>query len=163
LFGDGAAAVVVTGHRRGGDGPEIEATRSIFYPDTEAVMGWHVSERGLRVVLSPDVPAVVTAHLGNDVDRFLAAHGLQRADIHTWILHPGGPKVLLAAAAALDLPPSRLAASWTCLRRAGNLSSASVLMVLETITREARPPAGSWSVLAAMGPGFCAELLLLRW
>ena len=163
LFGDGAAAVVVTGRRRGGEGPEIRATRSIFYPGTEHVMGWRISERGLRVVLSPDVPAVVRAHLGEDVDRFLAEHALRRADVHTWILHPGGPKVLLAAAEALGLPAGRLAPSWACLRRVGNLSSASVLMVLETITREARPPAGSWSVLAAMGPGFCAELLLLRW
>lgn len=114
-------------------------------------------------MLSPDVPRVIRAHLGGDVDRFLAAHGLRRADIHTWILHPGGPKVLLAAADALDLPASRLATSWDCLRRVGNLSSASVLMVLDTIARQRRPPAGSWSVLAAMGPGFCAELLLLRW
>lgn len=163
LFGDGAAAVVVTGSQRGADGPRICATQSAFYPDTENVMGWHISERGFRVVLSPDVPAVVREHLGRDVDRFLAMHGLRRDDIHTWILHPGGPKVLHAAAEALGQPASAFAASWECLRRVGNLSSASVLMVLEKIARQRRPPAGAWSVLAAMGPGFCAELLLLRW
>ena len=162
LFGDGAAAVVVAGERRS-TGPRIVATRSIFYPATEDVMGWRISERGFRILLSLDVPAVVRTHLGGDVDRFLAAHGLERGDIHTWILHPGGPKVLLASEAALGLPAGSLAPSWECLRRAGNLSSASVLMVLEEIAHRRPPPAGAWSVLAAMGPGFCAELLLLRW
>jgi alkylresorcinol/alkylpyrone synthase len=163
LFGDGAAAVVVAGARRDADGPRIRATQSAFYPNTEAVMGWHISERGFRVLLSPDVPAVVRTHLGGDVDRLLAAHGLRRDDIHTWILHPGGPKILHAAAAALDLPADSLATSWDCLRRAGNLSSVSVLMVLEEIAHRRRPPAGAWSVLGALGPGFCSELLLLRW
>jgi alkylresorcinol/alkylpyrone synthase len=164
LFGDGAASVVVTGsRRRDGHGPQICATRSVFYPDTEHVMGWHISERGFRVMLSPDVPAVVRAHLGDDVDRFLAAHDLRRNDIHSWILHPGGPKVLLAAAAALGLPPVSLATSWDCLRRVGNLSSVSVLMVLEEVARHRPPPPGAWSLLAAMGPGFCSELVLLRW
>jgi alkylresorcinol/alkylpyrone synthase len=164
LFADGAAAVVVTGaRRREGHGPRICATRSAFYPDTEDVMGWDISEHGFRVMLSPDVPAVVRRHLGGDVDRLLADHGLGRDDIHTWILHPGGPKVLLAMAEALGLPAPRLAPSWDCLRRAGNLSSVSVLLVLEEVARHRRPPPGALGLLAAMGPGFCSELVLLRW
>jgi alkylresorcinol/alkylpyrone synthase len=164
LFADGAASVVLTGaDRRGSAGPRICATRSVFYPDTERVMGWHVSERGFRVNLSPDVPGVIREHLGDDVDLFLADAGLRREDIHSWILHPGGPKVLLAATEALGLPAGRLALSWDCLRRVGNLSSVSVLMVLEEVVRRAPPPPGAWSLLAAMGPGFCSELVLLRW
>jgi alkylresorcinol/alkylpyrone synthase len=102
-------------------------------------------------------------HLGQDADAFLAEHGLTRADIGCWILHTGGPKVLEATQEALGVDANALAASWECLRRAGNLSSASVLMVLEEIMVRRKPAAGTWSVLAAMGPGFCSELVLLRW
>ncbi len=94
---------------------------------------------------------------------FLKSNRLTKADIHSWIMHTGGPKVLAATAEALQLPKGALDASWEALRNVGNLSSASVLVVLETYIRERRPPAGSYSILAAMGPGFCAELVLLRW
>ncbi|MGH9438250.1 MAG: type III polyketide synthase, partial [Terriglobia bacterium] len=163
LFGDGAAAVLVTGSERPSDGPEILATRSVFYPDTEYVMGWDISEKGFRVVLSPDVPAVVERNLAHDVDEFLEDQGLSRDRIGTWILHTGGPKVLEATEAALDLPKGALDASWECLRRVGNLSSASVLVVLEEVMRHRRPAPETLSLLAAMGPGFCSELVLLRW
>ncbi|MGA3027125.1 MAG: 3-oxoacyl-[acyl-carrier-protein] synthase III C-terminal domain-containing protein [Bryobacteraceae bacterium] len=163
LFGDGAAAVLIAGSERDLPGPEIVATRSTFYPDTEKVMGWDVSEKGFRIVLSPEVPDVVREHLGQDADDFLAEHGLTRSDIGCWIVHTGGPKVLEAAEAALGLEPGQLAVSWDCLRKTGNLSSASVLLVLEEIMTSRRPEPGTWSVLAAMGPGFCSELVLLRW
>ncbi len=163
LFGDGAAAVLVAGSDRDLPGPEIIATRSTFYPDTADVMGWAVSEKGFSIVLSPEVPDVVREHLGKDADEFLAEHGLTRADIGCWIVHTGGPKVLEAAEAALGLKPKELAVSWDCLRKTGNLSSASVLFVLEEIMTRRRPEPGTWSVLAAMGPGFCSELVLLRW
>jgi len=163
LFGDGAAAVLIAGSERSLPGPAIVATRSTFYPDTEEVMGWDVSEKGFSIVLSPEVPAVVREHLGKDADEFLAEHDLTREDIGCWIVHTGGPKVLDAAEAALGLKPRELAVSWECLRKTGNLSSASVLLVLEEIMTRHRPRAGTWSVLAAMGPGFCSELVLLRW
>jgi alkylresorcinol/alkylpyrone synthase len=163
LFGDGAAAVLIAGSERGLSGPEIVATRSTFYPDTQEVMGWDVSEKGFRIVLSPQVPDVVREHLGKDADAFLAEHDLTRSDIGCWIVHTGGPKVLEAAEAALGLQPRELAVSWDCLRKTGNLSSASVLLVLEEIMTRRRPEPGTWSVLAAMGPGFCSELVLLRW
>ncbi len=164
LFGDGAAAVVVSGaNQDGAPGPEIIATRSVFYPDTEQVMGWDISEKGFQIVLSRDVPTVVLNNLGRDVDEFLADHDLKRDDISTWVIHTGGPKVLEATEAALDLPPEALSASWACLRRTGNLSSASVLFVLEEFMKNRRPESGTWSILAAMGPGFCSELVLLRW
>ncbi len=104
LFGDGAAAVVVVGDERPADGPRIVATRSIFYPDSERVMGWDISESGFQIVLSAEVPQVVRDHLRADVDAFLADQGLGRGDIATWISHPGGPKVLEAMAEALELP-----------------------------------------------------------
>jgi alkylresorcinol/alkylpyrone synthase len=162
LFGDGAAAVVAVGANRPSTGPRIVATRSVFYPDSERVMGWDISEHGFRVVLSADVPAVVLQYLGGDVDRFLGEQGLARDDIATWISHPGGPKVLQAMQQALGLSDSALEGSWRSLREIGNLSSASVLMVLDEAISQA-PAAGSFGLVVAMGPGFCSELVLLQW
>ncbi len=164
LFGDGAAAVLVAGTEyEGPAGPEIVATRSVFYPDTERVMGWDISEKGFSIVLSRDVPDVVRQNLRRDTDEFLQDNGLSRADIGSWVIHTGGPKVLEATQDALELPREALEASWECLRRTGNLSSASVLFVLEEVLANRRPAPGTWGLLAAMGPGFCSELLLLKW
>ncbi len=163
LFGDGAAAVVVAGEHVRATGPRIVATRSNFYPETEDAMGWEITENGFEIVLSPKVPDIVRQYLGPDVDAFLAFHGLQRSDITSWIMHTGGPAILDATADALNLPKNALDASWNCLRRIGNLSSASVLFVLEDFLRNRRPPPSSYSILAAMGPGFCSELVLLKW
>jgi len=163
LFADGSAAVIVNGAELDATGPEILATQSIFYPNTEEMMGWTVSEKGFRITLSPEVPALMRKHLGQGVDEFLAAHQYQRKDIGSWVLHTGGPKVLEATAAALDLNNGQLDASWDCLKRVGNLSSASVLVVLEDVMKNRRPQPGTLGLLAAMGPGFCSELVLLKW
>jgi alkylresorcinol/alkylpyrone synthase len=163
LFGDGAAAVLVAGEKVGLAGPRIVANHQVFYPNTRDVMGWRVSEKGFTIVLSPDVPKVVQENLGRDVDAFLAAQGLKRKDIGSWIMHTGGPKILQATADALDLKHGELDVSWEMLRRVGNLSSASVLVVLDEVMKYHRPQAGTRSILAAMGPGFCAEMLLLEW
>jgi alkylresorcinol/alkylpyrone synthase len=163
LFGDGAAAALVAGAAVECRGPRIVATRSVFYPDTEHVMGWDISEKGFKIVLSREVPQVVEEFFASDVDAFLAAEGLRRGDVSSWILHTGGPRILEATAEALQLPEGALDASWMCLRRTGNLSSASVLFVLEEFLQNRPQPAGSRSLMAAMGPGFCSELLLLQW
>jgi alkylresorcinol/alkylpyrone synthase len=163
LFGDGAAAVLIAGANRPETGPEIVATKSTFYPNSEDVMGWDISERGFRIVLSPDVPDVIRQHLGRDLDGFLAEQHLTRADVGSWIMHTGGPKVLEATQEAIGVSHDALHLSWDCLRRTGNLSSASVLCVLEEVMKRERPNPGEWSILAAAGPGFCSELVLLRW
>jgi alkylresorcinol/alkylpyrone synthase len=163
LFGDGAAAVVMVGEERQAKGPRVVATRSVFYPDSERVMGWDISERGFQIVLSAEVPEVVRRYLRDDVDGFLADHGLRRADIGSWVAHPGGPKVLEAMQEALELPDGALERTWRSLREIGNLSSASVLMVLGDTLEEGRPEAGTMGMMLAMGPGFCSELVLLEW
>ena len=163
LFADGSAAVIVTGDEMESNGPEVLATRSVFYPDTEEMMGWKVSERGFNITLSPEVPTLIRENLGHDVDAFLADQGVKRSDLKSWVLHTGGPKVLEATADALELRNGQLDASWACLRRVGNLSSSSVLVVLEDVMKNRRPEPGTLGLLAAMGPGFCSELLLLKW
>jgi alkylresorcinol/alkylpyrone synthase len=163
LFGDGSAAVVVGGEKLGNGGPRVVGTRSIFYPGTEDVMGWEISEHGFRIVLTLGVAEIIKRHLADDVDAFLGEHGLARAHIGSWVVHPGGPKVLEAVQAALDPPRGALDASWDCLRKVGNVSSVSVLLVLEDVLRNRRPAPGTWGLVAALGPGFCAELVLLQW
>jgi alkylresorcinol/alkylpyrone synthase len=175
LFGDGAAAVVLVGERRAAAlaqqrgrpvetlGPQVVATRSRFYPDTERVMGWDVGGSGFRIVLAPTVADVVEAHLGDDVRGFLAGHGLTTADVHRWVAHPGGPRVLEAVQRALGLSPGSLQVTWDSLSAVGNLSSSSVLHVLATTWEQHPPGDAAPAVMLAMGPGFCAELVLLTW
>lgn len=163
LFGDGASAAIVVGKDRHANGPTIEATRSVFYPDTEDVMGWDIGAHGFRIVLSPQVPAVAKERLPGDVDAFLKSHGRTRKDVTSWVCHPGGPKVLQALQDGLGLSTYDLQCSWDNLARAGNLSSASVLLILEDTMKRRRPAPGSLGMMLAMGPGFCSELLQLRW
>ena len=167
LFGDGAAAMVGVGDKRadaiGIDGPRVVATQSRFYPDTERVMGWDVGDTGFQIVLDASVPDVVKANIRQDVDRFLSQHELGRADINTWIAHPGGPKVLTAFEDSLQLPPDALKHTWTSLEAVGNLSSSSVLFVLRDTLAAETPPSGAHGLMMAMGPGFCSEFVLLRW
>jgi alkylresorcinol/alkylpyrone synthase len=162
LFGDGAAAIVIAGAERGGQGPRVIGTRSQLYPGTERVMGWDISEDGFKVVLSGEVPTVVRRYLRTDVDSFLSEHGLTRDDIALWLAHPGGPKVLEAMTECLELDEAALERAWRTLREVGNLSSTSVLLVLAEALAEP-PPAGSYGVLMAMGPGFCSEQVLVQW
>ncbi len=176
LFGDGAAAVVGVGRNRldesdrnnpsgTGDrtGPKIRASRSVFYRDTEHVMGWDIGADGFRVVLSADVPLIVEQNLRSDVDAFLDDCGLLRTDIQSWVCHPGGPKVIEALQRCLELDESDLRCTWDSLRSIGNLSSASVLFVLHETIRSRRPANGSFGLMTAMGPGFCSELVLCEW
>lgn len=163
LFGDGAAAVVVRGGEVEAPGPRVIATRSVFYPDTERVMGWDFVDTGFKVVLSAKVPEVVARHIRADVDAFLQSQGLARDDIKHWVAHTGGPKVLRAFEDALELPSEALRRSWESLREVGNLSSASVLFVLSELLASGEARAGDHGLVMAMGPGFCAELVLLRW
>lgn len=163
LFGDGAAALVMEGGDIADGGPEVVATASVFYPGTERVMGWDFVDSGFKIVLSAAVPDVVREHVRGDVDDFLRAHGLARGDIAHWVAHTGGPKVLTAFEEALELPPAALARSWQSLREVGNLSSASVLFVLSDLLASGEAHPGDLGLMIAMGPGFCAELVLLRW
>ncbi len=169
LFGDGAAAVVLAGDDRRPPpghhwtGPLVTASRSRLYPDSERAMGWDFSGSGLKIVLGAEVPNLVEQHLGEDVRAFLADADLKIDDVTGWVCHPGGPKVIEAIQSALGLPYDATELTWRSLAEVGNLSSASVLHVLhQTMTERTHDP-GSPGVLMAMGPGFCSELVLLRW
>jgi alkylresorcinol/alkylpyrone synthase len=167
LFGDGAAAVVAVGAERaartGVTGPTVIASRSHLYPDTGDTMGWDVGAGGLKIFLNAEVPNLVSRYLADDVHGLLADHGLRASDVAAWVSHPGGPKVIEAIETALELPPDALELTWRSLAEIGNLSSSSVLHVLRDTLDKRSPTPGTHGVLMAMGPGFCAELVLLEW
>ena len=165
LFGDGAAAVVLTGgarDERSGGSPRAGLALALL-PRHRGDDG--LGDRGHRFPGGPhrrhsrphSHPAA------RAVDGFLGDHGLARSGVSHWIGHTGGPKVLRAMQDALELPPDALARSWKSLAEVGNLSSASVLFVAgDFLDAEVARP-GDYGVLMSMGPGFCGELVLLQW
>ncbi|MFE2145848.1 type III polyketide synthase [Streptomyces sp. NPDC059456] len=167
LFGDGAGALLAVGrgHPLHGTrpGPSVVAARSRLYPGTEGLLGWDIGHWGFRMVLGRELPALVRLHVAEEVEGFLARHDLKPPDVDRWIVHPGGPKVLDALADALALPDTAFAASRRSLAEAGNLSSASVLHILDTMQADGPPAPGSVGLMIAFGPGFASELVLLRW
>ena len=149
--------------RRAGGRVEVLGSRSRLYPDSERTMGWDVGATGLRIVLDADVPDLVRRYLGEDVDGFLADHGLTRADVEWWVCHPGGPKVLEAMRGRARLSP-RGASSSPGTRSPGSATCPPPRCCTSSRTPCAtgRRGPGSYGMLLAMGPGFCSELVLLR-
>ena len=163
LFGDGAAALVAGGAQTVSAGPQVIATRSEVYPGTRDVLGWRLGSDGFRIILTAELADVVARHLGASVSSFLAEHGLTAGEIRGWVCHPGGPKVLDAVQESLKLPDSALEMSRCSLAEVGNMSSASVLHVLEKTISTCPPPPGSPGLLIGLGPGVSVELVLVRW
>ena len=142
---------------------DVVDTRSDLYPGTNDALGWDIGGSGFRIVLAASLADIVERNLGPGVVDLLAAHDLKVADVGTWVAHTGGPRILEAAASALELPDEALAASWRSLARVGNLSSSGVLHVLADELAPGGQIPGSAGVLFAIGPGVCAETVLLRW
>ncbi len=167
LFADGAAAVVVAGAEvaasRAEHRPlELQASRSTLWPGTLGVMGWEVSDRGLHVVFSRDIPAIVRERIRPFVESCLHEQGLSLSELAHLVAHPGGAKVLVAYAEALAWPESALAHAREVLRAYGNMSSPSCLFVLERYLASDDIRAGEYALLLALGPGFAAEAVLVR-
>jgi len=166
LFGDGAAAALVTGFAarapRDTARMELIATRSILWPDTLDVMGWTVDGDGLHVVFSRDIPDIVRKHVPDSVAAFLDTHGLALRDVRHLVAHPGGVKVLRAYADALKLPDDTFVHARDVLRRFGNMSAPSCLFVLKRFLDTGEIGGGEHALIAALGPGFSAEYVLAR-
>jgi len=160
LFADGAAALVATARpARPGPGPTLLASGSTVIPHTAALMHWQIGDHGFEMGLSSRVPEAVGSQLRPWLERWLQPRGLQVADIATWAMHPGGPRILQVCGAALGLEPQQLAVSQAVLQEHGNMSSATVLFILDRLRRAAAP--GPCLALA-FGPGLCAEVALLE-
>lgn len=166
LFSDGIACVLMSGNeskiKTDKPLPRVIATTSKFMPDSEDVMGWDVKNNGLHVVFSKSIPAIITEWLGPFVHQFLKENNLSKNDINHFVAHPGGKKVLQAYEKSLEFDEQKTTISRDILRENGNMSSPTVLYVLERFMNN-QPKAGDYGLMAVLGPGFCGELLLLRW
>ncbi|MDD4974956.1 MAG: 3-oxoacyl-[acyl-carrier-protein] synthase III C-terminal domain-containing protein [Bacteriovorax sp.] len=165
LFGDGSGAVLMVGE----DHPlaatsnfEILSTESIFYPDTERVMGWDMVENGFQIVLSNEIPALVKDKVGKNIDEFLSKNKLTRSDINFFVAHPGGADILEALSETLNHDKDKFALSWNSLKTRGNTSAASVLHVLEQTIDTADLAPNTLGLMLAMGPAFCLEISLIK-
>jgi len=143
--------------------PRVLATCARFFPDTERVMGWDITDRGFKIVLRADVPELAHQYLPSFIESFLATEQLNRDDITHWILHPGGPKIIDAMQAGLGLDDEAVRASRESLARIGNVSSASVLFMLHDLMAAGPTSSETYGLLLAMGPAFGAEAVLLQW
>lgn len=161
LFGDGAAAAILTG--RDGEGPRILDTSTYLFPNSLDAMGFDLKEGGLHIVLSKDVPQMIREKIKGLVTAFLGRHSLCKEKISAFVLHPGGQKLMLYMEEELGLKPQQTEFSWSVLRECGNLSSASVIFVLHEWLTKRNLGAGAYGLMAAFGPGFSAEMLLLQW
>jgi predicted naringenin-chalcone synthase len=162
LFGDGAAAVLLTGAQQEGR-PRILATESTLFPHSTDLMGFELKDTGLHILLSAEIPDVVCAKVPQLVHDFLTHRGLTLRHLTHFLLHPGGRRVLDGLMQCLALPEERTAVSRSILREYGNLSSASILFILDQFVTKERTQAGELGLLLAFGPGFSAEMLLLEW
>jgi alkylresorcinol/alkylpyrone synthase len=162
LFGDGAAAAVVTG-RRSTPGLAILDTQSYTLPDSLDMMGFNLRSTGLHIVLSKDLPQLIRSEIAAIAGTFLELHGLRRPDLEFFLLHPGGQKLLSFVEEQLDLTERDTASSWNVLADYGNLSSASIFYVIQDFLTRPSPQPGALGFLAAFGPGFTTEMALMQW
>jgi alkylresorcinol/alkylpyrone synthase len=162
LFGDGAAAAIVTG--RSVSGPAIVDAETYTFPDSLDAMGFDLRDDGFHIVLSKDVPQMIRDRIRDLADDFLRRSSLTRESIGAYILHPGGQKLLSYVEQELGLCRCDTELSWEVLAEYGNLSSATILFILHASLSGRRiMKSGDYGLAAAFGPGFSAELLLLRW
>lgn len=161
LFGDGAAAVVVTGKPR--KGPKILVSETYTFPDSLGAMGFDLRDSGFHILLDKSVPEMIGARIRALVDGFLERHGKKQEDIKGWILHPGGSRLLGNVEQALGLTKADTQPSWDILGSVGNLSSATILFILQEWMEKRPLQPGDIAMAAAFGPGFSAEFLLLQW
>jgi alkylresorcinol/alkylpyrone synthase len=165
IFGDGGAGVMMVGAAHPAAARalvRVTDTESAFFPGTTHLMGFHLRNQGLQIVLDRALAPFVRREVLGVVERFLDARGLTRHDVSQWILHPGGRRIIEVMCERLGLSARDLAPTEAVLAEHGNMSSVTVLFVLDEILRRHRPAAGARGVMGAFGPGFGAEFALLE-
>jgi predicted naringenin-chalcone synthase len=160
IFADGAGALALATE---GGGPAIIAHRTRFRSEHLGAMGFEYPGGRPRVVLSKDVRRIGAQMMGEMAALLMAAQGLKREDVRYWVLHSAGRRVIDRARSLLELSEAEVSHSRAVLRRYGNMSSATILFVLEETLRRESPVDGEWGLMIALGPGFAAEGALLRW
>ncbi len=151
IFADGAAAIV---GKNGNQAWHLAASGSCLIPDSANAMGWAVGDRGFEMTMARQIPTLIARHLRPWLEHWLSDNGLSLAEVRSWAVHPGGPKILAAVEEGLSLPREALAASWGVFGEFGNMSSPTVLFVLNRL-RKANAPRPC--VALGFGPGLVAE------
>jgi prepilin-type processing-associated H-X9-DG protein len=162
LFADGsAAAVCVPGsdEQKSDDVLSALSSASTIVPATEDLMSWRIGDNGFQMGLSARVPDVIRATLRSWLDGWLATQGFELAQVGQWAIHPGGPRILQACIEALELEPDAIDASKAVLAEFGNMSSPTILFIVDRLRRQSAP--GPW-VLLAFGPGLTIEAALVE-
>lgn len=166
LFADGAACALICGDEAAVETrkqvPYIIQTASKWMPQSEDVMGWDIKNDGFHVIFSKSIPVIITNWLGPFIQDFFDEAGISLNDLDHFIVHPGGKKVLLAYKEALNLTDKQLEISQKVLQQNGNMSSPTVLYVLDEYMKTVEKP-DSYGLLVALGPGFSGEAVLLQW
>lgn len=163
LFADGAAAVLVSGDQADGSGIEVMDSQTTIWPRTLDVMGWEFTQTGMKVIFSKSIPHLLAKHIRENIMSLLGRHRLELTDLAHFAIHPGGAKVLESFQDSLQLPRDALDHSRFVLENYGNMSSPTMLFVLQRLIASQRPRTGQLGLGAAFGPGFSSELVLLRW
>ncbi|MFY0256332.1 type III polyketide synthase [Chitinophaga sp. 30R24] len=161
IFGDGAACVILSSYEND-SGPEIIADEMYHFYDADYLMGFQLSNTGLKMVLDIEVPEKIEAHFGDIVHPFLEKHHLTIADINHLIFHPGGKKIISLVEELFRNMGKKLDDTKEVLRMYGNMSSATVLYVLERFLEQSLPK-GDKGLMLSFGPGFSAQRILLQW
>ena len=162
LFGEGAAAVLICGDAVDCDGLNIISTQSNFYPDSLDVMGWNIISQGMQVVFDRRIPDIVAQNSKEDLTAFLRQNSLTLEDIDQFLFHPGGIKVVEAYEQALQPKDGQMILVRETLRDFGNMSSVTVLFVLERYLSKFGVNREGYGLISALGPGFCSESLLVK-
>lgn len=157
LFADGAAAAVLGDAPDEDSGPELLGSHSTTWPGTEDIMGWEIVEAGFKVQLSRSIPDLVRDRMPENLSAACSSVGLALEDIRHFVTHPGGAKVLDAFEEVLGFEPGGLILSREILRDYGNMSSVTVLFILQRLLESGECTAGEYGVISALGPGFSAE------
>jgi alkylresorcinol/alkylpyrone synthase len=161
LFGDGAAAAIITG--KAGDGLHILSTANRFFPRTLDFMGYDFEPTGLHIFLSPEIPKFILENISPQMESILAESGLSIEDIDSWLFHPGSSRILKALERGLEIDRLKLAESTEVLRNYGNLSSATIFFIIDTFLSDERKQIGSYQIIGAVGPGFGFDTVLTEW
>lgn len=161
IFGDGAAAAIVSG--RSGEGLHMLSTENRFFANTLDFMGYDVETTGFHIFLSPEISRFILENISPHMETVLANLGLRTGDIDSWLFHPGGSRILKALEKGLATDRDKLSESREVLREFGNLSSATIFFVIDRYIREARKNSGSYQVIGAVGPGFGLDTILTEW
>ena len=163
LFGDGAAVALLIGDEVKAEGHSIIDVQSMFYPDSLDIMGWNIMSNGMQVVFNERIPKIVAENSNKELESFLAKNKLTKTDIKSFLFHPGGMKVLQAYIEAFQIDQSAFSFSQNVLTNHGNMSSVTVLFVIEQFLKSTKPNGSEYAVISALGPGFCSESLLMRY